>query len=244
MLALASFLLIILISVTIIRVGAIALELTGLSAEIAAFQAQSAFTGTGFTTSEAEQIVMHPVRRNIVKVLMLFGSAGLTSSIATLIITFTGHHEEAETGYMVIGLIAGLVLIYFIFKSQIIYRGTKKIIVNILKKNPKLLLQDYQELLGLEKGFVISKITVENDSWLVNKRLIDLKLDREGSLILAIERKNKSFVGAPSGHTQINEGDKVTVYGREKNCISLANRKIEGGDADHGETLCRPKIRD
>ena len=35
---------------------------TGTSSELARFQARSAFTGVGFTTSEAESVVLHPVR--------------------------------------------------------------------------------------------------------------------------------------------------------------------------------------
>ena len=84
MVALISLLVIITLSIVAVRIGAIALELTGLSPEIASFQAQSAFSGAGFTTSEAEVIVSHPVRRRIVRILILFGSAGLTTSIATL----------------------------------------------------------------------------------------------------------------------------------------------------------------
>ena len=41
-----------------------ALKLNGLSAEVATFQAQSAFSGAGFTTSESEAIVSHPLRRD------------------------------------------------------------------------------------------------------------------------------------------------------------------------------------
>jgi hypothetical protein len=54
------------LSVLVIRTGAVALRLTGLPEEPARFQARSAFTGTGFTTSESEAIVNHPVRRRIV----------------------------------------------------------------------------------------------------------------------------------------------------------------------------------
>ena len=52
MAALYSFLFIVFISVIIIRIGATAYELTGLSADVSAFQAQSAFSGVGFTTEE------------------------------------------------------------------------------------------------------------------------------------------------------------------------------------------------
>ena len=54
MFALISLLVVIVVSIIIIRIGAVALEMTGLSKETATFQAQSAFSGTGFTTSESE----------------------------------------------------------------------------------------------------------------------------------------------------------------------------------------------
>ena len=85
MIALFTLLVIILVSVIAIRIGATALELTGLSNEIASFQAHSAFSGVGFTTQEAESIVSHPVRRRIIRVLFLAGSAGITTSMAALI---------------------------------------------------------------------------------------------------------------------------------------------------------------
>jgi len=49
MIALFTLLTIVLMPIIVVRIGAIALELTGLSPEIASFQAQSAFSGAGFT---------------------------------------------------------------------------------------------------------------------------------------------------------------------------------------------------
>lgn len=40
--------------------------MTGLDINIARFQALSAFTGTSFTTKEAEDVVDHPQRRRII----------------------------------------------------------------------------------------------------------------------------------------------------------------------------------
>ncbi len=65
------------LSLTITRIGAVALMLTGISAESARFQARSAFSGVGFTTTEAVAVVNHPVRRRIVMVLMLMGNVGV-----------------------------------------------------------------------------------------------------------------------------------------------------------------------
>ncbi|MBE3143376.1 MAG: hypothetical protein IMZ61_05555, partial [Planctomycetes bacterium] len=50
------FLTLIIISFIVVRIGAIAFQLTGLEWSLAKFQALSCFTGTGFTTKEAELI--------------------------------------------------------------------------------------------------------------------------------------------------------------------------------------------
>jgi uncharacterized membrane protein HdeD (DUF308 family) len=69
--AIISFFSVLLTSVIIVRVAAIMLKSTGLSQDVARFQARSAFTGTGFTTRESEAIINHPVRRRIILALML-----------------------------------------------------------------------------------------------------------------------------------------------------------------------------
>ncbi len=58
-------LLAVLVSFLLIRAASIALMMTGLEKNKARFQALSAFSGTGFTTKEAEMVVSHPVRRKI-----------------------------------------------------------------------------------------------------------------------------------------------------------------------------------
>ena len=59
-------LLVILVSFLIIRAAAIALMMTGMDEKRAKFQALSAFSGTGFTTKEAESVINNPKRRRIV----------------------------------------------------------------------------------------------------------------------------------------------------------------------------------
>ncbi|HKK31544.1 MAG TPA: potassium transporter TrkA, partial [Alphaproteobacteria bacterium] len=63
MVALSSLIFVLFLSLIVVRVGAEALTLTGLSRQEAKFQARSAWTGTGFTTTESEDVVSHPVRR-------------------------------------------------------------------------------------------------------------------------------------------------------------------------------------
>jgi uncharacterized transporter YbjL len=65
--AVITLLLVFVVSLLIVRTGTIALAMTGMSEEVASFQAASAFSGAGFTTDETEQIVLSPQRRRIIK---------------------------------------------------------------------------------------------------------------------------------------------------------------------------------
>ncbi|MBU0672629.1 MAG: hypothetical protein KJ732_06350, partial [Candidatus Margulisbacteria bacterium] len=73
----------IVVSFLAVRIGAAAFELTGMERDQSRFQSLSCFSGTGFTTSEAELITSHPQRRKIAGYLMILGNAGLVTLIAT-----------------------------------------------------------------------------------------------------------------------------------------------------------------
>ena len=81
---------IVFISMLINRVATIALALTGMSREEARFQARAAMSGVGLTTRSPDDIVAHPVRRRIVLCLMIVGSAGIITGIASLVLSFNG----------------------------------------------------------------------------------------------------------------------------------------------------------
>ena len=89
-----AFLTVLGLSLFITRLATIALTYTGLSWDAARFQARSAFTGTGFTTSEAERVADHPVRRRIIMLLMIARSAGVVSIVISLILSFGGSHSD------------------------------------------------------------------------------------------------------------------------------------------------------
>lgn len=228
MVAVFSLLIIITLSVIAVRIGGIALELTGVSPEIASFQAQSAFSGAGFTTQESEAIVTHPVRRRIVRVLILFGSAGITTSIATLVLTFvgqTGRNALARGG----ALLLGVAIIFLFARSKYIYNVMKRIISRALERWTSLRIFDYEQLLGFGSGYNISRIAVRKDSFLSNKKLSQLRLDREGVLVLAIYRKmgrKEEFIGAPAGETEIKTGDVLICYSR-KDVAGMSSTEAE-----------------
>ena len=89
------------LSALITRIAAIALAHTGLSTEVARFQARSAYTGTGITTSETEKIMNFPVRRKIIYSLMLIGNAGIVTTMSTLILTFVLPNSTSSLLYKI-----------------------------------------------------------------------------------------------------------------------------------------------
>lgn len=85
MLYLVLLIFLLVVSVFLVKIGALMLEMTGMDPEWARFQALSAFTQTGFTTSEAEGAVNHPVRRRIISGLMLSGAASLITMVSVFV---------------------------------------------------------------------------------------------------------------------------------------------------------------
>ena len=101
-----ALLIIILISFLVVRVGSNALILTGMSSKAAKFQAISAFFGVGFTTSEAEMVMSHEVRRKVIRHLIISGNIGLTSALATLVVTFSQSNEDmVMSKFVTIGVV-------------------------------------------------------------------------------------------------------------------------------------------
>jgi uncharacterized membrane protein len=137
------------LSLVITRIATIALSLTGLSWEASRFQARSAVTGTGFTTSETEKVVNHPVRRKIIMMLMVLRSAGLMTIIISLIFSFANSAEDTEMLYRVLGLFMGILILLLLSRSKFIDNTLNKLIRKALKRWTKLEVRDYENMLKL-----------------------------------------------------------------------------------------------
>jgi len=104
------------------------------------------------------------------------GSAGFTTSIATLVLAFVG---ESGKSFLTRGevLIIGLLVIFLFARSKFIYKIMKKVISRALIKWSTMRIFDYEQLLGFHEGYSISRITVRPESWLSEKKLSELRLD-------------------------------------------------------------------
>lgn len=226
MFAILTVLLVLTLSILVTRVATVALIHTGMSKQAARFQARSAFTGVGFTTGEAEQIVGHPVRRRIVMLLMLLGNAGVITVIGSLILSFTVRGEAGLGLWSRVGLLAaGAAVLLVLANSKIVDRWLSAVISRALARWTALDVRDYTSLLHLAGEYGVRELVVEPADWLRGRTLGDLKLRDEGLNVLGIERPDGCYVGAPRGSTKLHEGDVLIVYGRETALLRLDERR-------------------
>ena len=221
MIGIISVIVILFISLLITRIATIALTHTGLSKESAKFQARSAFTGVGFTTTEAEKVINNPARRKIIMLLMLLGNAGIVTSMASLIIGFSGIEDTVNNWIKVLVLVGGIVILWTLANSKWVDRRMARIINKMLKRFSKLNLMDYAGLLQLAGDYAISEIGIDEDHWLANKKLKDTELTKKGIIILAIIRKDGTFLGTPQANTMIYANNKLIVYGQSSTLYKM-----------------------
>ncbi len=119
MTAIISLLVVLVLSLAVTRVAAVALRLTGMAQDAARFQARSAFTGCGFTTTEAEQVARHPVRRRIAGWLMMAGNLQFAAVTGTVILSLVGVTAGATvTKLATLGV--GLLAVYLLAMSSVV----------------------------------------------------------------------------------------------------------------------------
>ncbi|MBK7404032.1 MAG: TrkA C-terminal domain-containing protein [Phycisphaerales bacterium] len=228
------------VSFLLVRIGAIALMMTGLPRETSNFQAISAFFGVGFTTREAELVVGHPVRRRIVQHLIVAGNLGLTSGLATFIIAVIGGGSGATPagGRAVLSnveplllSVGGVLLVVLLMNFGPVRAAMEWTIRLTLRRAGVIRPTDYDLLLRVVHGYVVSELTVGAGSPLAHRSLAQAGLGQRGVLVLGISRVDGSYVGAPAGRDIVEAGDMLIVYGREEDLAGL-NAHMEPRPAD------------
>jgi hypothetical protein len=232
-----AFLTVLCLSLIVTRLATIALTYTGLSRQAAAFQARSAFTGTGFTTSEAEKVVDHPVRRRIIMALMVARSAGLVTIVISLILSFASSGEMdrlTRLGW----LTGGAAILWLLTRSRFLDQSMSKAIHWSLQRWTSLDTRDYASLLNVHGPYRVNEIFVKKGDWLAGKRLSDCRLPEEGVTVLGVYRSDGRYVGVPRSDTKIFVGDTVVLYGRSKVLHQLTLRRDDpSGQKAHEQAV-------
>jgi len=204
----------ILVSFLIVRIGGFALELTGIEPDVARFQALSAFSGTGFTTREAERVVGNRTRRRIVTILIILGNAGTVTVIATLVASFTQVSGYAWFFIRLAIIVGGIFGLYqLIIRSNVSRRIPawlqRPVMNRVLRGAPAV-----EEIFHVEKNWAISLVMIKEGSNSIGLSVADITA--QGDIeILGIDRID-TYLTRPDREEKIVEGDRLLVYANRK----------------------------
>ena len=220
MYAVATFLVVAVLSMAFTRLAAGALIATGLPPDVASFQARSAFSGAGFTTTEAENVVNNPDSRKIISTTMFVGNLGTPTLVVTVLVGFLAP-GPGNTVERVMVAISGLVLAVLLVTNRPMKRWLVKVGQQEAQRRllPRL---DNQvvELLAVGDDFVVGAVQVVagTGSTVQSLRSIDDALP--AVRVLGVQQ-SEGFFGTPPVDLELAAGDKIIAYGRRSDLQNL-----------------------
>jgi hypothetical protein len=200
---------VILLSVLVVRAGAVALRMTGLDEKTANFQALSAFTRAGFTTRESESVVSHPQRRTIVSWLIILGNAGIVAVIVTGTSSLTSTSDYRLA--IAIGiLVVGIYIVYRLVKHTGLTKSWENLVENKILRGRIFRRVHVEHLLHLAGGYGVGRVAVIEKSQLAGESVEKLAEDK--FVILGMERDGQ-WVPSPEQSELVRNGDTIVFYG-------------------------------
>ena len=203
----------IIISMSSVRGGAIALMMTGMRYDKGEFQALSAFSGTGFTAREAERVVNNVRRRKLVTWLMVLGNAEIVTVIVTATSSFT-LASGVGVGLNVPVLLVGLAII-FIFAGHTPFVRHWEEFAQARLARLKIFEEEatVDELLHISEGYGMARVQLLEDSSFVGRTLSQINAGLENFFVLGVER-GKEWLPTPRLTRKLVADDYMVIYGK------------------------------
>jgi hypothetical protein len=221
MYAVATFLVVAIMSMAFTKLAAGALIATGLPPDIATFQARSAFSGAGFTTTEAENVVNHPGRRKIIGTTMFVGNLGTPTLVVTVLVGFLAP-GPGNTVERTMVTVSGLVLAIMIVVNRPAQRALVKIGHRQAQKRllPRLG-QDLTELCVVDDDYVVGAVRVAQDPGPTIRSLRGIDEALPFIRVLGV-RRSDGYLGMPPVDVDLDAGDEIILYGRRRDLDGLS----------------------
>ena len=179
---------------------------------MARFQTRSAFTGAGFTTSESETVVNHPLRRRIISMLMLIGNLGLVTVLATVIVSLVDTVETVRSMVNQLSWIVGmLVLLWIVALNPLADRLMCAFVSRLLKRHSAFSDDAPHLLLQMPAGHNVSEMRVSAEFENDGARLADIFVS--GIRVLGIRRIDGSYESLPDPEMLVRPLEDLLVYG-------------------------------
>lgn len=220
MYAIATFLVVAVFTMVFGRLATGALIATGVPPDIAAFQSRSAFSGAGFTTTETESVINHPLRRQIISTTMFVGSLGTPTLIVAVLIGFVAP-GPGSTIERTLVIISGIMLIAMMLGN----RPATSLLVKIGHRyaNKRLipaLSEEVETLLQVSGDFVVASVRLSADPADTYRSLRGLDDAMPGVKVLGVRRGHDYFGEMPTD-IQLQQGDEIIVYARTEQLDSI-----------------------
>lgn len=212
MYAVATFLIVAVITIVFGLLATGALIATGVPPEVASFQARSAFTGSGFTTAEAENVVNHPVRRKIVSTTMFVGNLGTPTLVVSVLIGLLAPGPGSTTERSLVA-ISGVMIILLLIGNRPAKRAMVRIGQRYARRRLLPALVGPEELLALGPEFSVTAVRVAETPGETYRSLRELEGAIPGAKVLGV-RRGTDYFGEPPVDITLREGDELVVYGR------------------------------
>jgi len=223
--AVATFIVVAVISLVFTRAATGALIATGLPTESAAFQARSAFTGTGFTTRESENIVNHPARRRILSTTMFVGNLGTPTLIVTVLLGFLAP-GPGDTFLRLLVALAGLVAVLMILRSPWVTRYLQSIGERYAQRRLLPAIgHRIDELLTLGDGWLVAELPLGEIPPDAPRSLRGLERALADVQVLGVRRNSgdgqPEFVAEKPADLTLQANDRIVVFGPRERIEAL-----------------------
>lgn len=214
--ALILFNILILIYQIIIEIFTTLCRINGISSEKAKFQVISLLTGTGFTTSESEVMLLTKKRRKLAQRIMLFSYIFNISIVSIFVNIFISSINTTMTEIKVgiIFTLCNLIFMIFINRSKTFRNILDKIVVSVVNRKKKK--QDnfiyVYDTYGKKVIAEIELKTIRDE--FKNKTIEDIKLKNTYGIQLLVIKRKEEVISEIWPNTMIQEGDTIVVFGR------------------------------
>jgi len=208
--ALLSIVVLILISTLIVRIAGVVLEHTGVPRHVARFQALSALSAAGFTTSESEELMRHPARRKVMFYLIAAGNLGIASLSATLIVGALSIRTDASA---IVGqaatLAAALFAIHWILTSSKLDSAVCSLAHRWLDRQ-NATARDYIALQKIGRDAMIAEHFINNRQFVAA-----LPADAAGLMVLGARKIGSDEILSVASALPVPDGHTLILFGTE-----------------------------
>jgi len=222
MIAILMLVVIMFLSLLVTRVATTILMHTGMSADNARFQARSAWTNSGYTTSRSECMVNHPIRRRVLMVLMLLGNVGLATTSAAFIVGMAEESNHFLNAFLkFFSLVGGIMLLLYLGKSRYFANVLNVLFDRIMIKFLRMTKPGFHYLCHLSDDYKLLEIEIMPGHRLAGKPLSELQSNNSGITLLELINLDGSIDLAPEMNREISPGMKLIIFGRDQQISTM-----------------------